>query len=239
MIQPLSMLEGRQCLAPSIKFYPINIGYQSKKIYSGCVGSKWESFCSLRGLSSISKKLIHLVNIQILLNSIIELLKLTSINNYVIDLVRNKQTLFSPVYKLGETRNSENSRFWASFSRFHHFEPHFIGSLHFFDLVFIASGPCFQNTCPISVISMQRVLKWASWQIYKNNGYDMKLSCKAIERRQSELNNQNQIIWTKHLELKGGLKSKRTIKWPRILLIHMTFEWLQHSSKCHFYWLKR
>ena len=35
-----------------------------------------------------------------------ELSELTSINSHAIDLVGNKQTLYSPVYKLGGARNS-------------------------------------------------------------------------------------------------------------------------------------
>ena len=53
---------------------------------------------------------MHLASIQISLNSTIELPQLTGINNHAINLVRNKQTLFGPVYKLGGARNFEDSR---------------------------------------------------------------------------------------------------------------------------------
>ena len=85
------MLEDKQCSALSTKVYPIDAGCQSKKIHGSCVGSKWGSFYSLRGLSSISKKLMHLAS-------------------YPINLIRNKQILSSSVYKLGEARNFEDSR---------------------------------------------------------------------------------------------------------------------------------
>ena len=60
-------------------------------------------------------------------------------------------------------------------------------------------------------MSLQRILKHINWRIYKNNGCDMKLSCRAIEKKQLEPNNQDQIIWTEHLKLEGNLKSKRAI----------------------------
>ena len=72
------------------------------------------------------------------------------------------------------------SRFWASLSRFLHFELHLIGSLHSFDLVLITPGPCFRNTCSISVISIQRVLKQINWQTYKDNGSGIKLRLQKL-----------------------------------------------------------
>ena len=75
------------------------------------------------------------------------------------------------------------SHLWASFSGFHHFEPHLVGSLHSFDLVLTASGLRFRNTCPISIMSMRHVSKRTSQRTYKDNVSDMKLSCKAIEIR--------------------------------------------------------
>ena len=72
------------------------------------------------------------------------------------------------------------SRLWASLSGFHHFEPHLVGSLHSFDLILTAPGPRFQNTRPISVMSMRHVSKRAGWRTYKDNGSGMKLSCRAI-----------------------------------------------------------
>ena len=74
----------------------------------------------------------------------------------------------------------------------HSFEPHLIDFLYFFDPDSIVLGSCFRNTCPISVMPMQRVLKRASWQTYKDNGCNIKLSCWAIEIRQS--GPENQII---------------------------------------------
>ena len=41
-------------------------------------------------------------------DSTMELSKLTGINDHAIDLLGNKQTLYSPVYKLGGARNSED-----------------------------------------------------------------------------------------------------------------------------------
>ena len=77
----------------------------------------------------------------------------------------------------------------------HSFGPHLINSLYFFDPDLAILGPCFWNTCPISVIPMQRILKWASWRTYKDNGCNMKLSCRAIKKRQ--LGPKNQIIRTR------------------------------------------
>ena len=47
-----------------------------------------------------------MINIQISSSPTMELSELTSINSHAIDLVGNKQTLYSPVYKLGGARNS-------------------------------------------------------------------------------------------------------------------------------------
>lgn len=44
-----------------------------------------------------------------LLDSTIELPKLTDINNHTIDLEKDKQIFFGLVYKLGRAKNSENS----------------------------------------------------------------------------------------------------------------------------------
>ena len=77
----------------------------------------------------------------------------------------------------------EASYFWASLFGFYHFEPYFVGSLYFFDLILTILGSCFQNTCSISVMSMWHILKQASWRIYNDNGCDIKLSYKAIERK--------------------------------------------------------
>ena len=46
---------------------------------------------------------------------------------------------------------------------------------------------------------MRCVSKQVSWQTYKNNGCDMKLSCRAIKKRQSG----PKIIRIKHLGLEG------------------------------------
>ena len=81
-------------------------------------------------------------------------------------------------------------------------------------------------------MSMQRVLKRASWRTYKDNGCDMKLSCRAIEKRQSGL----EIIRIEHPGLEGWedpdgvlyyqdfirFEVKRPVYWPRILLIRVT-----------------
>ena len=39
-----------------------------------------------------------------------ELSELTGINDHAINLIESKQTLYGPVYKLGEARNSEDLR---------------------------------------------------------------------------------------------------------------------------------
>ena len=78
-------------LGPINKALPNRCRVKIERIHGGCVGSRWESFWGLHGLSSISKKLMHPAS-------------------HAIDLVRNKQILSGPVYKLGEARNSEDSR---------------------------------------------------------------------------------------------------------------------------------
>ena len=114
--------------------------------------------------------------------------------------------LFKPMqlqmlYLVGlQERLLELSRFRASPSGFYSFGPHPVSSLYFFDLVFIAPSLYFQNTCLISVMLMQRILKQVSWRIYKDNGCDMKLSCGTIKKRQSKPDNLDWASWIRRLE---------------------------------------
>ena len=62
-----------------------------EKIHNGCIGSRWESFWGLHGFPSILKKLIYPAS-------------------YAINLVKNKQIFFGPIYKLGKATNSEDLR---------------------------------------------------------------------------------------------------------------------------------
>ena len=55
----------------------------------------------------------------------------------------------------------------------------------------------------------------------------MKLSCKAIEKRQLEPENQDQIIWTKHPELEGwkdsdGISYEKLPYTPEIIKAELT-----------------
>ena len=118
----------------------------------------------------------------------------------------------------------------------HFFKYHIISSLHLFNLVIIAPDPCFWNTGLILVMSMQCVSKQASWLIYKDNSCDIKFSCRAIKRKQSELDNPDQITRIEYPRLKDWedldrvfhyhdfiwFGVKRPVYWPRILSIRMT-----------------
>ena len=97
---------------------------------------------------------------------------------------------FRAWFSLFQALHFQASHLWASFFGFHHFKPHPIGFLHFFNPDLTIPDPCFRNTCPISVMPMWRVFKQASWRNYKNNSCDMKLSCRAIKKRQSRPENQ-------------------------------------------------
>ena len=85
----------------------------------------------------------------------------------------------------------------------HFFKPYLMGFLYFFNLVLTTSNLCLQNICSISIMLMQCVLNQTSWQTYKNNSCNRKLSCKAIKKKQSEPNNQDQIMWTEYPKLEG------------------------------------
>lgn len=100
--------------------------------------------------------------------------------------------------------------FRASLSRFRaslfKSRSHPVGSLHFFDLDPTAPDPRLRNTRPVPGMSMRRVLKRASRRIYKDNISGMKLGCRAMGRRQSGPNNQDQASWIRRLRrLRWGL----------------------------------
>ena len=75
--------------------------------------------------------------------------------------------------------------------RLHIFEPHSVGSLHFFDPDSNTSNPCLWNISLVTLV-LERFLKKSSWQIYKDNASGMKLGCRTIRRKQSKPDNQNQ-----------------------------------------------
>ena len=95
-------------------------------------------------------------------------------------------------------------RVFESFFGPHSFGPHLVDSLYFFDPDPAPPDSRLRNICPVLATSVvRRVLKQASWRTYKDNGSGMKLSCRAIERRRSEPDNQDQIIRTEHPGLEG------------------------------------
>ena len=77
----------------------------------------------------------------------------------------------------------------------HSFGPHLVGSLHFFDPDPTAPDSCLRNIRPVLATSVvRRISKRASRRTYKDNVNGMKLGCRAIERRLSEPDNQDQVF---------------------------------------------
>ena len=64
--------------------------------------------------------------------------------------------------------------------------------------------PRLRNICPVLATSVvRRVSKRASWRTYKDNVSGIKLGCRAIEKRQSEPESQDQMIRTEYPGLDG------------------------------------
>ena len=109
-----------------------------------------------------------------------------------------------PCHPPRKTFGASRSKPRFHFSEPHSFKPHPVGSLHFFDPDHAPPDPRLRNICPVlTTLVVRRVLKRASWRTYKDNSSGMKLSCRAIERRRSEPENQSQIIRTEHSGLEG------------------------------------
>ena len=83
----------------------------------------------------------------------------------------------------------------------HSLSPHSIGSLHFFDPNPTPPDPRLRNIHSVTSV-VRCVLKQSSRRTYKDNINDIKLGCKAIERRHSGPNNQDRaslIRWLRKL----------------------------------------
>lgn len=87
-------------------FKPASVGCQLKEFTMVVLDLDQKVFIAYMAFS-ILKTLIHLA-CGFLATSTMQLLQLTSINNYAINLVKNKQSLSSPVYELSQARNSED-----------------------------------------------------------------------------------------------------------------------------------